>query len=248
MSVDLQEWPPALKFRHLAIAILGAVMGVILTMILFIVIGAATVKLTGLTNATASSLNALGTMFIYGGAALGVVWLVYKYLDGQWSVVGFRRPQLNWLLAAVPIMLALQFVGGVIASILSKELHVPSNTQACLVQSGYSAAPALAILAIAVVAPVVEETFFRGLLFGSLRAKLGFWLAMPISALLFSLAHIPSVGLLGAITLLPVLFLAGCVLAFLYEKTHSLYPSIVAHMTFNLLGVISILVLNSACH
>jgi membrane protease YdiL (CAAX protease family) len=65
-------------------------------------------------------------------------------------------------------------------------------------------------------------------LFGWLRTRLAFWPAAVGSALVFGLFH-------GVNFVLPVAFTIGVVCAVLYERTRSLWPSVVVHLTNNLL-------------
>jgi len=53
------------------------------------------------------------------------------------------------------------------------------------------------------------------------------WLPILLSSFLFGLAHFSH-----GVDPIP-LFLFGIVLGYLYQRTHRLLPSIVAHMTFN---------------
>jgi membrane protease YdiL (CAAX protease family) len=86
---------------------------------------------------------------------------------------------------------------------------------------------ALGVLVV-LAAPVSEEVFFRGFLFGGLRAKMSFWPAALISGLLFGLVHLP-----GGELQVPPLAVFGILLAWLYERTGSLGPPIVMHMIQN---------------
>lgn len=76
-----------------------------------------------------------------------------------------------------------------------------------------------------VAAPLSEETFFRGLLFGGF-ARWGFYPAAAISGLTFSLAHLDP-GTLIPFTLIGIWF------AWLFRSTGSLWDSIIAHSLFN---------------
>jgi membrane protease YdiL (CAAX protease family) len=80
------------------------------------------------------------------------------------------------------------------------------------------------ILVIAV-APVSEELFFRGFLFGGLRGRMGFWAAALISGVFFGSIHL----LGGSIEVIPPLAFFGVALAWLYERTGSLGPPILMH-------------------
>jgi membrane protease YdiL (CAAX protease family) len=87
---------------------------------------------------------------------------------------------------------------------------------------------ALALVLGAMVAPIAEETFFRGFLFAALRNHYRFWIAAGVSALIFAAGHMVP----GAI--LP-LFLLGFLFAWLRERTGSIWPSIALHMLNNAL-------------
>lgn len=86
---------------------------------------------------------------------------------------------------------------------------------------------ALGVL-IVLAAPVAEEVFFRGFLFGGLRGRMSFWPAAVISGLLFGLVHLP-----GGPLQVPPLAVFGVLLAWLYERTGSLGPPILMHAIQN---------------
>lgn len=88
-------------------------------------------------------------------------------------------------------------------------------------------------LVVVVAAPIGEELFFRGLLFGGLRRSLPFWVAALISSAVFALVHV-------YLLLMPLLFLVGFGLAYIYERNGSLVTSIAAHAAFNLVGYLLI--------
>jgi membrane protease YdiL (CAAX protease family) len=96
------------------------------------------------------------------------------------------------------------------------------------------------LVAAGVLAPIIEELFFRGFLFGLYRRRQPLWVAYAISSVLFTLLHIEPtrmsppqiVGLSVGILLLAVL------LAWMYQRTGSLIPSIIAHAVNNATGLI----------
>lgn len=77
-----------------------------------------------------------------------------------------------------------------------------------------------------VVGPIVEEIFFRGLIFSALRRHSSRLVAMVVSASLFAAAHTNLVGFV------PILVL-GCLLAYLYERTGSLMGPMAVHIVHN---------------
>lgn len=82
-------------------------------------------------------------------------------------------------------------------------------------------------LIVAVTAPLWEEIFFRGVLYGALRRRFGVTAGCVGSTALFSLLH-PQLPL----GFLPIFFL-GAFLAALYEWRRSLLPGIVLHAINN---------------
>jgi uncharacterized protein len=93
-----------------------------------------------------------------------------------------------------------------------------------------------------IVAPVVEELFFRGLFFRALRDRYGFWVGALGSGLLFGLFHAGVGDLAQNVMLQIVIGSFGVVLAAIYEWRGSLGANIATHAAFNLVTVIGVLV------
>jgi membrane protease YdiL (CAAX protease family) len=85
------------------------------------------------------------------------------------------------------------------------------------------------------IAPVVEETFFRGFLFQALRNSWGVWLAAPASAAIFSAIHLTP-------SKFAQLAILGVALAFVFHKTRSLWPCILLHALNNTLAFVVLVV------
>jgi membrane protease YdiL (CAAX protease family) len=83
---------------------------------------------------------------------------------------------------------------------------------------------------IVVVAPISEEIFFRGFIFGGFRRSLGFVGAALASAAIFGIFHYTGASSLGVV---PQLAFLGFALCFVYERTGSIYPTIAMHMLNN---------------
>ena len=95
-------------------------------------------------------------------------------------------------------------------------------------QSGKETVPHQAYLFFAAVvgAPIIEEIFFRGIFYPTIK-QLGFkHVALWVTAIIFALSHV------NKQTFLPLLVFA-LVLTWLYEETDNLLTSIIAHSTFN---------------
>lgn len=93
----------------------------------------------------------------------------------------------------------------------------------------------LTFFAVVLLAPVAEEIFFRGFLYGGLRARIGVIGAMLASTLFFTALHF-------SIDAFIPIFVLGLFLAWLYEKTGSLYPGIILHAANNGVAVIALFI------
>ena len=85
-------------------------------------------------------------------------------------------------------------------------------------------------------APLVEEMIFRAGAISNLRKKLPVAVAILLSSLLFSLAHIGSLNL-GQLV---YTFILGAVAALLYVWSDSIYPSIICHFCFNGANIVTL--------
>jgi membrane protease YdiL (CAAX protease family) len=79
---------------------------------------------------------------------------------------------------------------------------------------------------IAVVAPLLEEILFRGLLQNSFSKQMPAWLAIGLSALIFGAMHMDLYAM-------PPLVLMGAIFGVIYHLTGSLRVTIVLHMINN---------------
>jgi len=87
-------------------------------------------------------------------------------------------------------------------------------------------------------APIVEECLFRGVVFGSIRARSRVW-AFVISAAVFAAYHVWGYAIndpgqwIYLLEYLPI----SVALAWLYERTGSIWPPIFFHMGINAMSV-----------
>ncbi len=88
----------------------------------------------------------------------------------------------------------------------------------------------LLLLVAVVVAPLGEEIFFRGFVFGGLRSRLGFAWASGLSAALFAGIHLMPWSLVP-------LFAVGLGTAVVYERHRSLAACMMAHAAYNLVSL-----------
>jgi membrane protease YdiL (CAAX protease family) len=94
----------------------------------------------------------------------------------------------------------------------------------------------LLVLIVGVGAPIIEEIFYRGLFQGALLKRgLPPAAAIGINAVVFGLSH-------GQLLQLPALVLFGVVAGILAYRSGRLGPAVAAHVAFNMVTVISLLV------
>jgi membrane protease YdiL (CAAX protease family) len=93
---------------------------------------------------------------------------------------------------------------------------------------------ALAVLAAVIVAPLVEEIVFRGLLFGAFAPRIGVLAAALVTAAAFGAVH-------GDLVLFPTLAALGFVSAVAYANTGNLWVSVTLHAANNAIGAIALI-------
>lgn len=115
-------------------------------------------------------------------------------------------------------------------ALLTKRFAVDPNELQSVVKlfqtSPWGLKRATIIFSAVVVAPVVEEIFFRGIIYGAAKRYGGLPAAMIFSAALFAFIH-------GSVPALGGLFVLALGLAIAYEFTGSILAPIVMHATFN---------------
>jgi hypothetical protein len=209
-------------------------LGIVVAGLIFLTGAAALVAaVAGLTftDSQVLGVSLVATLFLdLGLFGLAAIFSVGKYRL-RWSALGFRPLVLDraWVIAATVVgMFVTVGVYAAIVQLIGADDLLPQSTlegdvfdnRALVVMAGI-----LAVLA----APVAEETFFRGFLFGGLVKRLGIFGAALASGFLFSLAHAQPT------TLIPFTFI-GIVLAWSYVYTGSIWTNIGAHLIFNLIS------------
>ncbi|MEB2334543.1 MAG: type II CAAX endopeptidase family protein [Anaerolineaceae bacterium] len=86
-----------------------------------------------------------------------------------------------------------------------------------------------------IVAPLVEEIFFRGFLFQGFRQRYGWIAALLLSSGIFAAAHLDPVSFIPT-------FILGAVLGYVYHRSNSLWPSVILHLLNNGFAMCAMLV------
>jgi membrane protease YdiL (CAAX protease family) len=157
------------------------------------------------------------------GAALLVTGRIARPTAGQFGFRPFESSAFGWALLALVVYFALSAIYISIA-------HPPRDDLPQ--QLGADQSTALAIITgvfVIGIAPPVEEFFFRGFLYQSLRNRVGVWGGAAFSGLIFGAIHFKP-------DFLVPLAILGTVLALLFQKTNSLWPCILVHALNNTLA------------
>jgi len=153
---------------------------------------------------------------------------------------GFRRIKLRvGIVAFLTAGLSYYLATAAYASVL--KLHGQDKLPSELRVNQSTAALVAAAVFVCVIAPMAEEFFFRGFLFGALRRwririfgyEIGTWVAAILTGILFGLAH---TGSASSQYLIPLGFL-GFVLCLVRWRTRSLYPCMALHSFNNSLAL-----------
>jgi len=202
----------------------------------------------GLQPAARTAVEAFaGQAASYAAAAAALAVLVLLRRGLHLRDLGWRIPRSLGRLGWLP-WLAIGVVGAVVAlvaadwlgSLATQLLPNSPNTQCTSVRDEYGGYVGVAIPLVCMIAPLSEETIFRGFIYGWLRRRLAVLPAVLISAAVFSAAHV-------VLVLALPLFGVGIILALLYEYSDSLLPGAIVHGLFNLVGIIAILATTTAC-
>jgi len=167
------------------------------------------------------------------GAAAGFSLAKYRVPAAAWGLV--RPVRLSgWRIAGTLFgcYVVLATYGGVTRALGIEALEPQQNIEERLFDDPMVVPVALIFAAI--LAPVLEEMFFRGFLFHGLWPRFGLWGAAFVSGLLFSLVHVTGrdrVGLIVPFTAIGMLF------AWLAGRTGSLWNAIAVHVLFNSIAV-----------
>jgi membrane protease YdiL (CAAX protease family) len=170
-----------------------------------------------------------------------IAYIVRVEKGHDWGELGFR-PALKPVLAGVlgylgslPVVavVALASLWCVTALGLEPQGHPISSE--FLAEASPWAMAAMAGFA-CLLAPVWEELFFRGMFYPAVRRLVGVRLSIVVTAAAFASLH-------WNLTQFAPVFVLGVLLAYLYERTHSLWSCIAAHTVFNTASITVLMVM-----
>lgn len=165
-----------------------------------------------------------------GVALIGGVYLFGLHrLKLSWKEVGLRSTARTWLVLGVLFGLLAIPLAGLIATAVQTLLGKPlTNPQLdFLAPEGFSWTGAVGMFIMGgLVAPLAEEIFFRGVLYSWLQSTLGVRPGIILSGILFGAVH-------GEISIAVATGVMGIALAWIYERSQSLWPAVIIHSINN---------------
>jgi uncharacterized protein len=173
----------------------------------------------------------------YGIISLAIYWTTVRRYHSPWAALGLRPVPLGWLVLGPLLTLGMLAVGVALISAISTIQGQPFvNPQVHDISQGQQLTPihlVMLLVGTAIVAPIVEELFFRGMLYPLLRRHLPAWFAIVVNAAIFAALHF-------ILILLPMLFVMGLLLTFVRARTESILPSILIHALNNTVFVLGV--------
>lgn len=163
-------------------------------------------------------------------------WYLWKY-RANLGVVGWRKFDVGKTIAYFVGFFVIFLVGVQIVLTLVSLLVPGFNENQAQTNGIVSTAhqqPLLAILAVVVLAPMLEETLFRGFIFPALSKKMGLIWGAIVSSALFGIAHLQA-------NVSIYTFVLALVLCYLYVKLRSTVPGMFLHMLNNYIAFMAML-------
>lgn len=167
-------------------------------------------------------------------------WFAWWRLRGAAHPVfrALTKRDLITILYGVAALIVVRIATGLMLVATHQTKHVQSGFEHFDVSSKIPGVTALAIsltvLTAVVVAPLVEEMVFRGLLFGALATRAGVFASAIVVALIFGAVH-------GDLVLFPTLAALGFISALAYAASGNLWTSVTLHALNNAVGIAALI-------
>jgi len=149
-----------------------------------------------------------------------------------WRDLGFVAPEAAWIVAAIMLGVIAHFVIGLVHLSLGDPLK-DVMTRTFDPANSRITDRVFVFTAVTTIVPLVEEIYFRGLLFRWLHNRWGLYTGLLVSALTFGALHGDWIWAVATAVL-------GVLLAFVYWRSGSIWTSITLHATYNSVGLIGI--------
>jgi CAAX protease family protein len=148
------------------------------------------------------------------------------------SALGLKRPERGGFWSSLGIAIGLVLAGLAVNFVYFEALSAMGIEPDTDIEEIFQSPGPLITIAILslIFAPIMEEIFYRGFVFGGLRPRWGLVWAALASGLLFGVSHI---GNPAGFYLIPPITIIGAMFALGYAYTGSILTSFLAHFIFN---------------
>lgn len=171
--------------------------------------------------------------------------LIRVFSKGDFISYGFRLVGLKKLIKSALISITAVILFFIVLNIIMMATGIAADK---LGDSGIEKSTINFLVTIVIIASTCEEIFYRGLIYGYMAPlkKYGFnfiraYISLPVivCGLMFGLGHFCLIGQMNKIIVISIVIsatLLGLIAGYYREKSGSILPAIVAHMTFNIVA------------
>ena len=172
---------------------------------------------------------AIGALVLELGFLFGVIGTLGITGQNAWGALRLRQIPGAALAPSLGLGFAL-LLGNISATLL---LGPPMQDVDFVISADSTFERIILVISVALLAPVIEEMLFRGLLQGTLEKRLRPWLAIAVTSMAFALLHGPQGAFFFFFWSLPI--------GWVTWRTDSIRPAIVVHAVNNLVGLVGLL-------
>ncbi len=187
-----------------------------------------------------STISNVSFSILYGIQVIlmfGVVWFfAIFWRKARFKDLGLRYYSIaKTLWYSLILLIAIFVISFLYVFIMSSlfGIDAPASKMETLIKNR-SISNIILLIVVAFIGPIIEEIFFRGFIYSAFKKNWGTNAALFLSSLLFAIVH------LDLFSLLPLMII-GWLLAYLFEKTKSLFPAIFLHAAYNLILILIML-------
>ncbi|MGE4271688.1 MAG: lysostaphin resistance A-like protein [Desulfitobacterium sp.] len=175
--------------------------------------------------------------FMTQGMFLLIILFIMRTRKWSWSDFGWDDVKERYLGRVVALYILTWIVNIIYAAYLFERGFTPPDTDVYskLLGNATLITFCLNLILAGMLAPILEETMFRGIIYKSLNSYMGKWTAAAISAAIFSGLHLQSYGFIPR-------FVLGMVLASLVMKYNSIKPAVALHALNNIVALLLVVI------
>jgi membrane protease YdiL (CAAX protease family) len=178
---------------------------------------------------------------VFGAVVFAVALPIARRNGGWGKALGLTRPtgaDSGPFFATTGIQLGLRFFLGIVLVLLVPALRHEHVSNLTGVGQLGPVGIVMLVIAACIVAPIVEELAFRGVMLRAIMRRISFWPAAVLSSLVFGLLHAPTApNAAGVVVVIMLTFVFGVVQCVLVRRTGRLAPAIGVHAITNAIAL-----------